>query len=156
MWGWLVWQLLLILLVLPYSSELLFAVGFFWCASRVLLCVCVRRHGAFVLWKWLSSALLLFLGLLGFLFLVHVCSLLSDVLCSRIGVLVPGFTVFLVDYSQDYVLYSVYCLLDFVLCESVHCYRQSLFVLLRLNVCQHSVWHFPVLLFNLLAPELFL
>jgi len=46
-------------------------------------------------------------------------SLLYDVLCTRIGVLVPGFTVFLVDYSLDYVLYSVHCLLDFALCEFI-------------------------------------
>jgi len=52
---------------------------------------------------------------------VCACSLLSVVMCTRIGVLVPGFTVFLVDYSLDYVLYSVHCLLDFALCEFVHC-----------------------------------
>ena len=88
----------------PYSSELI-GRGCFWSASRVLLCVRVRRHGTFLLWKWLSSVLLLFLVLLGFLFLVCVCvcacSLLSVVLCTRIGVLVPGFTIFLVDYSLD-------------------------------------------------------
>ena len=61
------------------------------------------------------------------------CSLFSVVLCTRIGVLVPGFTVFLVDYSLDYVLYSVHCLIDFALCEFVHCYRHSLFILLCLK-----------------------
>jgi len=40
--------------------------GVVWSASRVLLCVRVRRHGAFVLWKWLPRVLLLFLGLLGY------------------------------------------------------------------------------------------
>jgi len=86
----------------PYPSGLnVLGGGFFWSASRVLLCVLVRRHGAFLLWKWLSSVLL-FLGLVGVPLLgVCACSLLSVVLCTRIGVLVPGFTVFLVDYSLD-------------------------------------------------------
>jgi len=58
----------------------------------------------------------------GFLFLVcTIFGLLSVVLCTRISVLVPGLTVFLVDYSLDYVLYSVHCLLDYLLCEFVHC-----------------------------------
>jgi len=37
---------LVILTSSPYSSEL-FVLGGGWCASRVLLCVCVRRFGAF-------------------------------------------------------------------------------------------------------------
>ena len=63
-----------------------------------------------------------FLGYWGFLFLVYVhVAFFLFVLYTRIGVLVPGFAVFPVDYSLDYMLYSVHCLLDFALRESVHC-----------------------------------
>ena len=74
----------------------------------------VRIHGTFVLWKvycpsvsWVTMVLVS--G-------ACACSLLSVLLCTRIGVLVPGFTVLLVDYSLDYVLHSVHCLLDYALC----------------------------------------
>ena len=43
---------------------------------------------------------------------VCACSLLSVVFCSRIGGLVPGFAVVLVDYSLDYVLYFTVVFFD--------------------------------------------
>ena len=82
----------------------------------------VRRHDAFVYGSGYLVSFFCFLDYWGSCsWCVCTCSLLSVVLCTRIGVLMPGFTVLLVDYSLDYVLYSVHCVLDFALCEFVDC-----------------------------------
>jgi len=89
------------------------------------VCVCVGL-GHLVLWKWFSSILPQFLGCQGVLVPgVRACGLLSVVLYTRISVLLlsPCAWVHRIScgYSLEYVLCSVHSLLDFALCEFVHC-----------------------------------